>query len=81
MTTRALQSSLSRYSAASAYSCRNPFVVRSPEQTTTSGFRSLISTIARSSRFGTKCGEPVWRSEMCAIRKLMGGAGGLHGLA
>ena len=37
--------------------------VRSPETTTTSGPSSLISTIARSSRLGTKKGEPQWRSE------------------
>ena len=28
----------------------------------------MTSEIARSSRFGTKCGDPQWRSEMCAIR-------------
>ena len=39
---------------ASWYSCLKPNVVRSPEQTTMSGFRSLISLIARSSRLGTK---------------------------
>src|SRR5215213_10585809 len=36
---------------------------------TTSGPRSLISSIARSSRLGTKCGPPQCTSEMCAIRK------------
>ena len=34
-----------------------------------SGSRSLISTIARSIRSGTKYGPPQWMSEMCAIVK------------
>ena len=54
---------------ASAYSSLNPNVVRSPEQTTTSGCSSLISEIARSSRFGTKYGPPQWRSESWAMTK------------
>ena len=33
-----------------------------------SGRRSLISEIARSSRFTSKYGPPQWRSERCAIR-------------
>ena len=36
---------------------------------TISGCRSLISLIARSSRFGTKYGPPQWRSEIWAIVK------------
>jgi hypothetical protein len=44
-------------------------VVRSPEQITISGPSSLISLIARSSKFGTKSGPPQWMSEMCAIVK------------
>src|SRR6185436_3343460 len=32
-----------------------------------SGDSSLISTITRFIRFGTKYGEPIWGSEMCAI--------------
>src|SRR6059058_738972 len=57
------------YSRAIAYSCLNPNVVRSPEQITRLGSRSLISLIARSSRFGTKSGPPQWMSEMWAIVK------------
>ena len=53
--------------AASSYSPLKPSPVRSPETITTSGSSSLISTSARSSRLGTKCGEPQWRSESCAI--------------
>src|SRR5215207_7440324 len=34
---------------------------------TMSGRRSFTSLIARSRRFGTKCGPPQCRSEMCAI--------------
>ena len=59
----------SRYCRACWYSCLKPNVVRSPEQTTMSGASSLISPIARSSRFGSKYGPPQWRSEMCAMRK------------
>jgi hypothetical protein len=42
-------------------------VVRSPEQTTTSGSRSLTSVIARSSRFGRKNCVPQCRSEIWTI--------------
>ena len=52
---------------ACSYSCLKPNVVRSPEQTTMSGSRSLISLIARSSRLGHEVGPPQWRSERCAI--------------
>src|SRR5262245_53546151 len=69
MTTSDSHSILSRYSRACWYSGRKPNVVRSPEQMTTSGRRSLISSIARSSRLGTKYGPPQWMSEMCAMRK------------
>ena len=47
---------------ASWYSCLKPNVVRSPEQTTMSGWSSLISAIARSSRVASKYGPPQWRS-------------------
>src|SRR5262245_19453001 len=69
MTTSESQEILSRYTLACWYSGRKPKVVRSPEQTTTSGRISLISSIARSSRLGTKYGPPQCRSEMCAILK------------
>src|SRR6187200_1597604 len=69
MTTNDLHSSRSRYSFAWMYSGLKPNVVRSPEQTTRSGWRSLTSAIARSIRFGTKYGPPQWRSEMWAIVK------------
>ena len=36
-----------------------------------SGSSSLISMIARSARFGTKYGEPQWRSEKWAILNSM----------
>src|SRR5262249_8906683 len=49
------------------YSCLNPIAVRSPEQTTMSGCKSLISLIARSIRPGTKWTSPQWMSEMWAI--------------
>src|SRR4051812_28420201 len=49
------------------YSCLKPIAVRSPEQTTISGSRSLISLIARSIRPGTKWTSPQWMSEMWAI--------------
>src|SRR5512133_1002885 len=67
MTTNDLHSRRDRYSFACTYSGLKPNVVRSPEQTTRSGERSLISEIARSIRLGTKYGPPQWRSEMCAI--------------
>src|SRR3954470_18884644 len=70
MTTSASHSIASRYRFASAYSSLNPCEVRSPEQTTMSGRRSLISTIARSSRSGRKNCCPQWRSLSCAIVKL-----------
>jgi hypothetical protein len=54
MTTNESHSSRSRYSFAWMNSGLNPNVVRSPEQTTRSGFRSFTSAIARSIRFGTK---------------------------
>src|SRR5919198_6474475 len=69
MTTTDSHSSLSRYALACAYSCSKPNVVRSPEQITISGPSSLISLIARSSRFGTKSGPPQWMSEVWAIVK------------
>src|SRR5215211_1629468 len=68
MTTRLSLSRRARYSAASAYSWRKPCVVKSPEQTTTSGSRSFTSRRARSSRLATKWGDPRCRSEMCATR-------------
>ena len=55
-TTNASQTIESRYWRASWYSCLNPNVVRSPEHTTMSGTRSLISEIARSSRAASKYG-------------------------
>src|SRR4051794_19731038 len=67
MTTRCLHSISSRYRRASAYSSLNPCDVRSPEQTTTSGFRSLTSVIARSRRSGRKNCCPQWRSLSWAI--------------
>ena len=67
MTTTDSHSIRSRYDFAIMYSCLKPKVVRSPEQMTMSGPRSLISRIARSSRFGTKSGPPQWMSEICAI--------------
>src|SRR5436305_13006625 len=69
MTTSDLHSIWSRYRRASAYSSLNPCEVRSQEQTTTSGRRSLISTIARSKRSGRKNCCPQWRSLSCAIVK------------
>src|SRR4051812_49878637 len=69
MTTSESHSIASRYRRASAYSSLNPCEVRSPEQTTTSGLRSLISTIARSKRSGRKNCCPQWRSLSCAIVK------------
>ena len=51
------------------YSGLKPKDVRSPVHTTICGSRSLISSIARSSRAGMKYGPPQWTSEMCAIRK------------
>ena len=54
-------------SLAIAYSSLKPNVVRSPETTTISGPNSLISVIARSSRFGRKNCVPQWRSEIWAI--------------
>ena len=50
---------------------RRPSPVRSPDTITTSGSSSLISTSARSSRLGTKCGEPQCRSEIWAIVKAL----------
>src|SRR3712207_4837203 len=70
MTTTDSHSIRSRYAFAWAYSSLNPYVVRSPEQTTMSGSRSFTSLIARSSRLGTKCGPPQWRSEMWATVKI-----------
>src|SRR3954449_9499079 len=67
MTTSDSHSIESRYRLASAYSSLKPCEVRSPEQMTTSGFRSLISVIARSSRSGRKNCCPQWRSLSCAI--------------
>src|SRR3954465_10282548 len=67
MTTSESHSIASMYRLASAYSSLNPCEVRSPEQTTMSGFRSLISVIARSSRSGRKNCCPQWRSLSCAI--------------
>ena len=64
----ASQSIRSRYWRASWYSCLKPKVVRSPEQTTMSGWSSLTSEIARSSRFGSKYGPPQCRSERWAMR-------------
>src|ERR687887_2788001 len=69
MTTSDSHAILSRYSRACWYSGRKPNVVRSPEQTTTSGSRSLISSMARSRRLGTKYGPPQCKSEIWAIRK------------
>src|SRR5262245_64318272 len=42
---------------------------------TMSGWRSLISPIARSIRLGMKCGPPQWMSEMCAIVNVRSAAG------
>src|SRR5436305_3653058 len=70
MTTSDLHSIWSRYRRASAYSSLKPCEVRSPEQTTTSGFRSLTSTIARSRRSGRKNCCPQCRSLSCAIVKV-----------
>src|SRR5437764_15190538 len=67
MTTTESHSSRSRYALACMYSCLKPIAVRSPEQTTLSGWWSLISLIARSIRPGTKCTSPQWMSEMWAI--------------
>src|SRR3954451_4903460 len=69
MTTSESHSIASMYFFASAYSSLNPCEVRSPETTTTSGFRSLISVIARSSRSGRKNCCPQWRSLSWAIVK------------
>src|SRR3954447_3157715 len=74
MTTSASHSIASMYRLASAYSSLNPCEVRSPEQTTMSGFRSLISVIARSSRSGRKNCCPQWRSLSCAIVNDMAGS-------
>src|SRR5436190_12201148 len=76
MTTTQSHSSRSRYAFACMYSCLNPIAVRSPEQTTMSGSRSLISLIARSISPGTKCTSPQWMSETWAIfiAKVYGGS-------
>src|SRR4051794_37703256 len=72
MTTRFLHSISSRYRRASAYSSLKPCEVRSPEQTTTSGSRSLTSVMARSRRSGRKNCCPQWRSLSWAIVKATG---------
>src|SRR4051794_21269144 len=75
MTTTFLHAIPSRYSFASAYSSLNPCEVRSPEQTTMSGCRSLISVIARSSSSGRKNCCPQCRSLSWAIvNAIVGGA-------
>src|SRR5690349_23570354 len=58
-----------RKSLATAYSSLNPCEVRSPEMTTTSGWSSFVSAIARSSRLGRKNCWPQWRSDSWTIVK------------
>src|SRR5215831_14864116 len=70
MTTIALHSIWFRYSRASTNSSLKPFVVRSPEITTTSGSISFTSAIARSRCCGRKNCCPQWRSESWAIRNI-----------
>src|SRR5690349_14071937 len=58
-----------RKSLATAYSSLNPCEVRSPETTTTSGWSSFVSAIARSSRLGRKNCWPQCRSDSWTIVK------------